>query len=52
LFTGPFKAAGSIVSSGLVTDHLLKLVESDSEFEWKKKALKESASTALGGKYA
>ncbi|KAJ8583488.1 cytochrome P450 [Rhizopogon salebrosus TDB-379] len=40
-------ATGSI-SSCMVVDHLLKLDESDNDFAWQKKALKESASTAFG----
>ncbi|KAJ8583483.1 cytochrome P450 [Rhizopogon salebrosus TDB-379] len=39
-------ATGSI-SSCMVVDHLLKLDESDSDFAWQKKAVKESAATAL-----
>jgi hypothetical protein len=35
----------------MVADHLLKLDESDSDFAWQKKAVRESAATALGGKY-
>ena len=50
LLTGPFKATGSI-SSCMVADHLLKLDESDSDFAWQKKAVRESAATALGGEY-
>jgi hypothetical protein len=39
----------------MVVDHLLQLEENDSESDkdlaWQKKALKESASTAFGGKH-
>jgi hypothetical protein len=35
----------------MVTDHLLKLEESDADFAWQKKAAKESASTAFAGKH-
>jgi hypothetical protein len=35
----------------MVVDHLLKLDESDNDFAWQKKALKESASTAFGGEH-
>jgi hypothetical protein len=35
----------------MVTDHLLTLDESDVDLAWKKKAVKESASSAFGGKH-
>jgi hypothetical protein len=35
----------------MVVDHLLKLDETDNDFAWQKKAVKESAATALAGKY-
>jgi len=35
----------------MIVDHLLEMDENDSDSEWRKKALKESASTAYGGKH-
>jgi hypothetical protein len=35
----------------MVADHLLKLGESDGDISWHKKAVKESAATALGGEH-
>jgi hypothetical protein len=50
VFIDTFQAAGTI-SSCMVADHLLKLGESDGDISWHKKAVKESAATALGGEH-
>jgi hypothetical protein len=35
----------------MVADHLLKLDDNDGDSAWKKKAIKESATTAFGGEH-